>query len=118
MPNKAMLVPRTDPVKLLLDRMPEFGARLDTGDLDLPYVVFGFFAQYLLDLSEGDPILDRAVAFLNELAETGDPELENLVQVSVFESIAGEDRSVRIKRGLRDKAARLFLSAQNLPGAM
>jgi hypothetical protein len=119
MPNEAVLVPRgPDPVKLLLDRIPEFRSHLDEGDVDLPYVVYGFFAQYLLGLPPADPILERAVAFLNEMAESGDPNFENLVQVSVFESLAGDERSVRVKRGLCEKATRLFHAAETMPGTM
>ena len=115
MPNEAVLVPRgPDPVRRLLDRIPELRSHLDKADLDLPYVVFGFFAQYLLGLRVGDPNLDYAIAFLNELAESGDSDLENLVQVSVFESLAGDGRSALVKLRLRDKATKLFLAAENM----
>ncbi|MEZ5355748.1 MAG: hypothetical protein R2762_24195 [Bryobacteraceae bacterium] len=119
MPNKAVLVPRgPDLVRVLLDRIPEFRSHLDEADLDLPYIVFGFFAEYLIGLPVGDPTLDCAVGFLNELAESGDPDLENLVQVAVFESLAGDERSARVKHRLRDKATKLFLAAENMPGTM
>ncbi len=117
MPNEFVLVPSgSDPVRLLLDRIPSFRSHLDLEDLELPYVVFGFFAQYLLSLTEANPDFDCAVAFLNELAESGDRDLENLVQVSVFESLAGDFRSARVVCGLREEARKLFLAVDNPPG--
>ncbi len=117
MSNEAVLVPKgPDPVSLLLGRIPEFRDLLDAEDLDLPYVVYGFFAQYLLKLPESDPILDRAAAFVNDLAESGNADLENLVQVAVFEPLAGDAQSTRIKDRLRGKAMSLFLAAENMPG--
>ncbi len=104
---------RKDPVALLLERFPELADRLDEYDLDSPYMAFGSFAQYILEHGPHSPIAARAVEFMNELAET-DLELQNLVQVSVFEIWVGDSEFAAIVREqLRQSALRLFIAADH-----
>jgi hypothetical protein len=105
--------PGQDPVRLLCERIPEFKERLDQNDLDLPYVVFGFFAQYLRTLAPKDPVFEKAIEFLNATAEMGNAELCNLLQVAIFESIADDQEfSGIVKARLRVNAMELFTAAE------
>jgi hypothetical protein len=88
-----MLVPqRQDPVKILLTRVPEVRALLDQCDLDLPYIVVGMVVEALKTQVLYGDATKRAFDVLNDLAETGEPELETLVQVGALEQIADDDR--------------------------
>src|SRR6266850_1600052 len=115
MEHKPMLVPKhRNPVGLLLQRIPEMKDELDESDLDLPYVVFGFFALYLRKKVNDQGFIERSFDLLNELSESGDPELTNLVQVAVFETIADEEKwKALAKQHLRDKAMALFRRAED-----
>ena len=82
-----------DPVALLFETILEFRPRIDEDTVDLPYVVFGFFALYLIDsVVLKDGFIKRVFAVLNKLCDSGDPELQNLAQVGVFETIAADRR--------------------------
>jgi hypothetical protein len=112
--EEQMLVPQPlDPVKLLLKRVPEMKAFIDVRDLASPYVVFampiGASKARLID----DDVTKRTFDVLNELAETGTPELENLVQAGALELVADDDRLRQLaKKHLRPKAMRLLRDAE------
>lgn len=113
MESQIVSKPGPDPVSLLSAAIPEFTARLEHTDLSLPYVVFGFFSQYLQTLAPSDAIFRRAVEFLNAMAEMGSVEFDNLLQVAVFETIVGDTQlAQRIKAGLRSGALKLFTAAE------
>ena len=84
--------PTIDPVALLFETIPEFRPRIDEDTIDLPYVVFGFLALHLVDSVLKDGFIKRVFSVLNKLCDSGDPELQNLAQVGVFETIAGDRR--------------------------
>lgn len=108
-----VIVESPDPVKLLLDAVPEFRARLDDEDLSLAYVVFGFLAQYLLTLPTDDPVLQRSIDFLNDLADRGDSSLDDMLQAGFFESFVDDPRSEPMIAGrLGARASELFAAAQ------
>jgi hypothetical protein len=119
--NVITLSNRPNSVTILLSKIPEFRGHLDQSDLELPYVVFGLFAQYIQSLDVADPILERACELLNEFANSDDSELQNLIQVAVFETLVGNTRTSHIIEGcLRDKARELFHAAEvvmGVPGA-
>jgi hypothetical protein len=109
-----MIVGSPDPVGLLLDAVPEFRPRLDDQDLELPYVVFGLLAQYLLTLPPDDSVLQRSIDFLNDLAERGDSSLDDLLQVGFFESFGDDPRSAPLIAGrLGARASELFAVTQS-----
>ena len=86
----------------MFETIPEFRPHIDEDTVDLPYIVFGFFALYLVgdlvdDSGPVDPVLEegfikRVFAVLNKLCDSGNPELQNLAQVGVFETIADDRR--------------------------
>jgi len=87
-------------LKDLLKAIPEFDAdeSLDAGeslrDPTLPFLGYGAFAGFLKRryLDRGvDAVLRKSFGFLEGLATSG-PELENLVEVGVLESIGDLDR--------------------------
>ena len=75
-----------DVVQTLLERVPTFRdselARQALSDLDyeLDYVVFGTFASFLNDripeLSTANPEIRTSFQLLNDMANSGDPRLE------------------------------------------
>src|SRR5688572_8213063 len=100
---------------LLLDRILEFSSHLNTNDLDLPYVVFGFLAQPVDGLPSNDPRFVRVLDFINEFVEMRDREFENLVQVAMFERFAANpELATHVKRRLRSDALRLFAAAEEV----
>lgn len=115
MPNDAVLVPSAPgPVKLLLDRVPEFGTHLDEDDLDLPHLAFESFTRFIRKLGREDPILNRVIAFMDELAESGNSGYQNLLCVTVLEQISAEDPlfASALKPQLGTAAAKLFAAAE------
>jgi hypothetical protein len=108
-----MLIPKPrDPVGLLLKKIPEMRTQLDESDFNRPYVVFGLFAEYLKGNILSEDIIGRSFHLFNELAESGDPELVNLVQVGVFEGLVNATRWRALAgRHLGEKAMSLFENA-------
>jgi hypothetical protein len=80
-------------VQSLLEAVPEFRRTSNEWDADLPNEVFGTFALHLCDaIRRGtDPALvDAGFRFLNEMAESGDEEVVNLLVISVLEILADD----------------------------
>jgi hypothetical protein len=99
-------------VALLVDRFPEVLARVDSPQdafTASPYMAYGLFAQEIIEKEEDNTFLKKASGFINELAESRDSLLEEVLVVSVLERIA-EDVSLtdRVKVQLRDKARSLL----------
>jgi hypothetical protein len=98
-----------DPVALLLTKVPEIKAFIDERDLASPYVVFAMAIGALKASVIDDDVANRAFDVLNELAETGTCELENLVQIGALELVADDDRLRRLAEArLRPHAMRLL----------
>jgi hypothetical protein len=99
-----------DIVKTLLERVPSFRnselARQALSDLDyeLDYVVFGTFASFLNDripeLSTANPEIRTSFQLLNDMANSGDPRLEELAAIGVFEVLTDSPHSIRAAREL------------------
>jgi hypothetical protein len=99
-------------IGLLTERFPVIKTRVeDPDDLSVaePYYAYGLLATEILDGAHPTKFLESACGFVNELAESQDPLLEEVLVVSVLEKVA-EDRSLsdRIKPYLRENA-RLLL---------
>ena len=102
----------------LLARFPEFArsrfmAGMEGFEVEGPYVVVGSFGSYLADgLVEGTlgaEEVGRAFAFLNELGENEDVEVQNLLQVGVLEALLAPEVLVAAARGrLTGGALELF----------
>jgi hypothetical protein len=98
-----------DPVELLLKSVPEIRTFIDVHDLDSPYVVFAMAIGALKARLIDDDVTKRTFEVLNELAETGTPELENLVQAGALELVADDDRLRQLaQEHLRPKAMSLL----------
>lgn len=85
-------------VSTLLLRIPELAASGDELYLDLPHPTFGTFALFLcqqIALGAPDELLDRATQLLNEMAESPDDAVQNLLEVSVFEIVADREHCLR-----------------------
>jgi len=105
-----VIVPRPDPVKLLIERFPEIKGDLQEEDLlSLPYPAYGWFTSYLLQFEESSPMWERALHFFNEMAEMSDSEIHNILQVEAFERLAEEPaRSRRVKEHLTQRCRTIF----------
>jgi hypothetical protein len=99
-------------VALLVDRFPEVLARVDAPQdafTASPYLAYGLFAQEVVEKKEENDFLNRATTFMNELAESGDALLEEVLVVSVLERIAEDESLVhKLKGKLRAKAGSLM----------
>jgi hypothetical protein len=99
-------------IALLVDRFPEILARVESPQdafMAPPYLAYGLFAQEIVTRKEDDTFLNRASGFVDELAESGDSLLEEVLVVSVLERIA-EDASLadKLKARLREKAKNMM----------
>jgi len=108
-----------DMVKILLDRVPAFRdsrlARetLTPDDYELPYVVFGRFATFLNELlrstSSDDITVLESFRLLNDMGNSSDQGIANLVAVGVYEVLLDSPQSVHMARQLLyGKAIDLF----------
>jgi hypothetical protein len=97
---------------VLVDRFPEVLARVDSPQdafMAPPYLGYGLFAQEIVTRREDDAFLNKASRFIDELAESGDSVLEEVLVVSVLERIA-EDASLaqKVKAKLRERARNMM----------
>jgi hypothetical protein len=108
-------------VDALLRRVPEF---VDSGEQwypDLPHDVFGTFAIWLCGLiaqEAGSTVIDRALALMNEMAESDDDEVVNLLEVSVLEFVADRPECLRKLETRLSGVARAHLDRVRQGGLM
>jgi hypothetical protein len=100
-------------VKTLMDALPEFVRSSAGWSPELPYVVYGDFASYVSKLigdqsEQSRSELQRAFSLINSLAEAGDDEVINLLQVSVLETLTDTPDSVATARALLGPKARAW----------
>ena len=99
-------------VSRLRQAIPEFFLSGEQFYEDLPHDVLGTFAQvlcrWLRDQPEGDTVC-RAVDFINEMAGSGNDDVVNLLEVSVFEVVCDEQGSYLALRNKLDSPARQIL---------
>jgi hypothetical protein len=88
-------------------RVPEFSA--DDLFLDLPYVVFGEFAGFVVDRLDkhgsDDPVVKRSFDFVNDLFFEGDPEMVNIIETTLFEQLADDSVVARAAHALLEPSA-------------
>jgi hypothetical protein len=89
-----------DAVTLLLNRFPAVRERVDQPDdlFEMPHVTYGLLATDALENSDDVVLLDRVANFVDELANSGDELLEELLVVDVLEGIAQQPN---VASGLR-----------------
>lgn len=80
----------TDAVALLIERFPTLRERVDHPDdlFEMPHVTYGLLATEVLENSESEVLLSRVAQFIDELADSGDHLLEELLVIDVLEGIA------------------------------
>jgi hypothetical protein len=77
-------------VGLLIKKFPQLEKRVDEpADLyETPNVTYGLLASELLENSSDETLLNSAAQFINELANSGDDLLEELLVIDVLEGLA------------------------------
>lgn len=87
-------------VSELIRKIPEYPQAEYEDDIELPYIVFGGFARFLQKLMDSKQIhknvLERAFEFLNEMADSTDPTMENLLGVGVLEILRDNPGHIEI----------------------
>jgi len=96
----------TDAVSLLVSRFPAFKQTIDEDDLwTSPHIAYGLLATEVLDKGT-DSLLGAAARFIDELANSGDSLLEELLVIDVLEGIAQEpDVARRLRAKIGPKSA-------------
>lgn len=115
-------------VDALLKRVPAFAAAraLDESgmsyDDDSPYLVFGDFARFIIDLvkrasdtPETADTLAKSFQLLGEMVTSSDDEVANLAEASVFEVLTDTPESIAATRQyLSGKALQVFEQVVNV----
>ncbi len=103
-------------VDFLIGGFSEFKAteifkEFDNEDLKLPYIIWGAFVTYVIDRlqknGEDDPVLKKLFNFINNQFDdpSSDPDVLNLLSVTVFEGFAQVKESLEFSRkNTRNKA--------------
>lgn len=111
-----------DTTKTLLERIPAFtkarssSPSLMSYDDDSPYLVYGDFGFFLAEQlktrhsrAANEEVIRECFDLLGEMLTSCDPEIVNLAQVGVFETlIDSTDTLTQVKEYLRDNAAAVF----------
>ncbi len=89
-------------IETLLQRVPELSRDTDGWHTDLPYDVFGNLGLYVRDLfrkpEQNRELLARIFCLLNEISESGDERLVNLLAVGVLELLADDEGDAALAR--------------------
>ena len=85
-------------VCLLLDRFPDVRDRVCPEEyyFELPTVVYDTFATIVLERADDPEFIQSVVLFINELAESKDRSLKEVLIVCVLEGIAQNERVARM----------------------
>jgi hypothetical protein len=85
-------------VTLIIERFPILRQRVDDLDdlFEMPYVTYGLLASELLENPEDEVLFGLAAQFVDELANSGDDLLEELLVLDILEGIA-QDRDLANK---------------------
>lgn len=98
-------------VQLLIDRFPILKKRVDDeNDLfETPHVSFGLLASEVLNRQADSVFVGSTAQFINELAESGDELLEELLVIDVLEGIAQDPHlAERIRRMVSPVASEML----------
>jgi hypothetical protein len=92
-------------------RVPEFVS--DDLFLDLPYVVFGEFATFVIErlrqYGNDDPVVKRSFGLINDMFVDDDREMVNIIETTLFEQLADDTALVRSVQRLLEASARTSL---------
>jgi hypothetical protein len=92
----------------LLKNFPKFVRKMQPDDLQ-PFMLFGDFGIYIRDIIDSSACdmieLDEIFSFLNEMGESDDDLVHNLLTVGVLEIITDSKKATRIaKKNLKGQA--------------
>ena len=100
----------------LLERFPEFAAAGEKWYPDIPSDAFGTFTLFLsrkIAQGEHDEFIRRSFEYFNDLADTANDDLINLLETSVFEILVDHPRSWHVaERCLRGTALQSWQRAR------
>ncbi len=109
-----VIVPRMtsrEAVSFLLDRFPAMRDRIcpDEEDFDLATCVYDSFATEVVRRVDDHQVFTAAIRFIDEIAESKDPTLRNVLEVCILEGIAADpDVARRVSGAVRENARRLL----------
>ena len=109
-----VIVPTMTPrevVSLLLDRFPAMRDRicLDEDCFDLPTCVYDSFATEVVRRVDDHDLFKSVIQFIDEIAESQDPTLRNVLYVCILEGIASDPDVARRVSGALGETARGLL---------
>lgn len=89
---------------------------LEQADADSPYLLYGAFTSWLLRHTDSRDQWRRAYQFFNELAESGDSDLENLMVIGIFEGLL-ENSAIcaDLRQHLGTRARRMLAAVEQVP---
>ena len=106
---------RIDAVRLIVDRFPILKERVDQPEdiFESAYVTYGMLATEILENTDNGVLFNNVAAFVDELANSGDDLLEELLVIDVLEGIAQDpDLSIRLSDKVGLKAAAFLKSVE------
>ena len=109
-----VIVPRMtsrEAVSFLLDRFPAMRDRIcpDEEDFDLATCVYDSFATEVVRRADEHDLFKLVIRFIDEIAESKDPTLRNVLEVCILEGIAADpDVARRVSGAVRENARRLL----------
>jgi hypothetical protein len=109
-----VMVPTMTPhevVSLLLDRFPAMRDRIcpDEDCFDLPTCVYDSFANEVVRRADDPGVFESVIRFIDDIAESKDPLLSNVLVVCVLEGIATDPDVARRVSGAIGETARTLL---------
>lgn len=103
-----------DAVSLLVARFPALREIVDADGLSTsPHIAYGLLATEVLEKSADEALLDAVARFIDDLANSGDGLLEELLVIDVLEGIAQDpDVARRLKARINQKSASFLDSVE------
>jgi hypothetical protein len=103
-------------VQFLLERFPGVRRRLEEAEdaqIAPPYFVYGLLASDMIENAADAKFLDASVQFIDDLAESEDPLLEEVLVLSILERLAeSPDLVGTLKERLGEKARGFLLRVE------
>src|SRR6266851_3020489 len=125
---KQPLKPETA-TSILLERLSAFAAAraadesFMSHDDDSPYLCFGDFGRYLLEIvnrpernQEAIVVIEKSFALLNEMGASADPEVANIAATTVLESLTDTSEGIAAGRYYLSGPALEMILSVRFPG--
>lgn len=105
-----MTVEATDAIALLVGRFPALQRTVHEDDLlESPHIAYGLLATEVLENSSDELLLNEAARFIDDLANSGDSLLEELLVIDVLEGIAQDPDVARTLKARINPKSTAFL---------